>query len=131
MMPLERPMRPERIGSRTAKIGTIQHFRWLRNIVFAILILNVLDAVFTIIWISLGLATEANPFMAEVAHNDPGLFITVKFLLVGFGSFLLWRQRKRPGAVIGIFVVFLAYYFVLLYHLQAMNLNLLAKLLTS
>ena len=124
-------MRPERIGSRTAKIGTLQHFRWLRNIVFAILILNVVDAVFTIIWISAGLATEANPIMADVAHSDPALFVSAKFMLVALGSFLLWRQRKRAGAVIGIFIVFLAYYFVVLYHLQAMNLNLLGRLFAS
>ena len=131
MRPAERPLRPERIGSRTAKIGTIQHFRWLKNIVLATLVLNVLDAIFTVIWISSGLATEANPMMADVAHTDPGLFVTVKLLLVGLGSFLLWQQRKRPGAVIGIFIVFLAYYFVVLYHLQAMNLRLFERLFTS
>src|SRR5262245_58648559 len=113
MRPAERPMPPERIGSRTAKIGTIQHFRWLKNIVFATLILNLLDAIFTLVWISTGAATEANPIMAEVAH-DPGLFVTIKLLLVGLGSLLLWRNRKRGGAVVGIFVVFLVYYFVLL-----------------
>jgi hypothetical protein len=122
MRPAERPMRPERIGSRTAKIGTLQHFRWLKNIVFATLILNVVDAVFTVIWISAGLATEANPMMT-VVHDDPYLFVTVKLMLVGLGSYLLWQQRKRPGAVVGIFIVFLAYYFVVLYHLQAMNLR--------
>ena len=131
MRPAHRPLVQERIGSATAKIGTIQHFRWLKNIVFATLVLNVLDAAFTVLWISTGMATEANPMMADVAHDDPGLFVTVKFLLVGLGSFLLWQQRKRPGAVVGIFVVFLAYYFILLYHLQAMELNLLGRLFTS
>ena len=124
-------MPPERIGSRTAKIGTLQHFRWLRNIVFATLVLNVLDAAFTVAWISAGLATEANPVMADVAHNDPTLFVTVKFLLVGLGSLLLWQQRKRPGAVVGIFLVFLAYYFVVLYHLQAMELRIFERLFGS
>ena len=118
MRPAERPLPPERLGSLTRKIGTLQHFRWLRGIVVATLIMNVLDAVFTVIWISTGAATEANPLLAEVAHNDPGLFVTVKFLLVGLGSILLWRQRKRKGAVIGLFVAFLTYYWILLYHLR-------------
>jgi hypothetical protein len=112
----------ERIGSRTAKIGTLQHFLWLKYIVFATLILNVLDAVFTIIWISTGAATEGNPMMAEVVA-DPGLFVTVKLLLVGSGSVMLWRHRRRAGAVVGIFVVFLTYYFLLLYHLSAVDLR--------
>ena len=38
--------------------------------------------------------------------------------LVSLGTVLLWRNRTRPLAVIGIFLAFLAYYFVLLYHLQ-------------
>ncbi len=121
-------MPPERIGSATAKIGTIQHFRWLKNIVFATLILNVLDAVFTMVWLSTGAATEANPVLADIAEHDPGLFVTVKFLLVALGSLLLWMNRKRPVAVVGIFVAFLVYYGILIYHLQAMNLHLLSRL---
>lgn len=128
MRPAERPSPPERIGTQTQKIGTLQHFRWLKNIVLATLVLNLLDAVFTIIWISTGAATEANPVLAEVAHEDPGLFVTVKFLLVGLGSLLLWRNRKRPGAVVSVFIAFLAYYFLLLYHLSALNLRLLERI---
>ena len=65
--------------------------------------------------------------MKDLAENDPGLFLTVKFLLVGLGTLLLWRFRKERSAVIGIFGGFLAYYMVLLYHLQSMNLRLLRR----
>ena len=50
-----------------------------------------------------------------------------KIALVGMGSFLLWRHRKRPAAGVSIFLVFLTYYVLLLYHLQAMQLNLLSR----
>lgn len=118
----------ERLGSMTRKIGTLQHFRWLKGIVLAILILNVLDAVLTIAWISAGVAEEANPLLADLAHGAPWTFFLVKMALVGLGSLLLWRLRKRPAAVVSIFVGFLAYYFLLLYHLSALELRLLSRL---
>ena len=119
--------REEEGGSITRRIGTVQHFRWLWGIVVTVLILNVLDAVLTFIWVYTGKAEEANPVLKELVQNDPGLFMAVKFLLVGLGSILLWRQRKRPIAVVAIFVGFLVYYFILLYHLQSMNLRLVRR----
>ncbi len=118
---------PERLGSYTRRIGTLQHFRWLKGIVITILVLNVIDAVLTLIWINTGLATEANPLLAELAHKNPAMFVVVKFSLVGLGSWLLWRLRKRRMSVAAIFVAFLAYYFLLLYHLRGMNLRLLER----
>ena len=119
---------PERLGSYTRRIGTLQHFRWLKGIVIAILVLNVLDAVLTLIWIRTGAATEANPLLAQLAHEQPVLFIVVKFALVGLGSWLLWRFRKRPMSVASVFIAFLVYYFLLLYHLRSMNLRLLDRI---
>ncbi len=119
------PVPRERLGSVTRRIGTLQHFRWLRGIAIAIIVLNVFDAVLTLLWIRMGTATEANPILAELAHNNPALFLTVKFSLVGLGSLLLWRFRKRKSAVVAIFVGFLAYYFLLLYHLNSMKVQIL------
>lgn len=116
------------IGPETPKIGTIAHFCWLRGIVKALLVLNVLDAILTIAVISSGQASEANPLMAGLVHSEPVFFAFVKILLVSLGSCLLWRLRQRASAVCAIFVAFLAYYFVLLYHLSAMDLRLLRRL---
>ncbi|MFK7895884.1 MAG: DUF5658 family protein [Myxococcota bacterium] len=102
-------------------IGTAQHFRWLEGIVKATLLLNGIDAVLTLIWIQTGLATEANPVMADLVHHHPVTFVLAKVALVSLGSGLLWRLRTRPLAVIGIFAVFLAYYFLILYHLDYAN----------
>ena len=118
----------ERLGAYTRRIGTIQHFRWLGAIVWATLIFNVIDAVLTLIWISSGRATEANPLMAVLIDQHPVAFLVVKLTLVFLGSTLLWRYRKRPLSVIFIFVAFMLYYFIILYHLNAVEFSLLKTL---
>jgi hypothetical protein len=120
---------PERVGSWTrTRIGTEQQFRWLEWIVRSILVLNVIDAALTLYWVSTGRATEANPLLADLVRDAPITFVLIKTTLVALGSWLLWRRRKKPLAVIGIFSVFLAYYLVLLHHLHGMNLGLLRYL---
>jgi hypothetical protein len=99
-------------------VGTPEQFRWLHGIVKAVLILNLIDAVLTLIWVRGGLATEANTLIDELINESALGFIAIKLSLVGMGSWLLWQQRRRPAAVVGIFTVFLAYYGILLYHLQ-------------
>jgi len=118
----------EKLGTYTRRIGTIQHFKWLGAIVWATLIFNVLDAILTLIWISSGRATEANPLMAVLIEENPFLFVAVKFALVFLGSTLLWRYRKRPLSVIFIFLAFLIYYFIILYHLNAVEFSLISSL---
>jgi formate hydrogenlyase subunit 3/multisubunit Na+/H+ antiporter MnhD subunit len=99
-------------------IGTAEHYSWLHGIVKTVLVLNLLDAVFTLLWVRAGLAREANLMIDRLVEHHAIAFITVKLGLVGMGSWLLWSQRDRPTAVVAIFVAFLVYYLVLLYHLQ-------------
>jgi hypothetical protein len=101
-----------------SRIGTAEHFRWVEGIVKSLLVLNLLDAIFTLFWVRVGLAEEANALMRDLVNNHAVLFVVVKTALVASGSYLLWRRRHRPTAVIGIFAVFIAYYAVLLYHVQ-------------
>jgi hypothetical protein len=98
-------------------VGTPQHFRWLQGIVWVVLALNLADALFTLLWIRGGLASEANPLLHELAHGHPFAFLASKLAVVTLGSLLLWRQRQRPLAVVFIFVAFGLYYAVLLAHL--------------
>ena len=107
---------------QTRWIGEAHHFRWLHAIVKVVLVLNLFDAVFTLLWVYAGLARESNPLIADVLRDSPVLFAVAKVALVGLGSLLLWRNRDRPLAVIGIFVVFLAYYLVFLYHVGYLSL---------
>lgn len=102
-------------------IGTRREFLWLQTIVKTILILNVFDAIMTMIWVSAGSAVEANPFLSGLVNGNLLTFVLVKMALVSLGSLLLWRNRRHPMAVVAIFVAFLAYYFLLLYHLAALR----------
>jgi hypothetical protein len=108
--------------SAPSRIGTPEHFRWLLGIVKVTLGLNLLDAVFTLIWINAGLAREANPLLDEIVQEQPVVFAVVKLGLVAMGSLLLWHYRIRPLAVIGIFVGFLVYYLLMLYHIGFLSL---------
>lgn len=100
------------------RVGTQEHYRWLHGVVKCVLVLNLLDAIFTLLWVRSGLALEANLLIDRLVERHALGFIAVKLGLVGLGSWLLWEHRERPSAVVAIFAVFLAYYLVLLYHVQ-------------
>ncbi len=108
-------------------VGTPQQVRWLGWIVKSVLAMNVLDAFMTLVWIYSGRAVEANLLIRDVAHNHPELFVLAKLLVVAFGSFLLWRLRRSPAAVVGIFLAFIAYYWLVIYHLRALDLQLFRR----
>jgi len=98
-------------------IGTEQHYSWLESIVKSVLVMNLLDAIFTLWWVGTGMATEANAFLRDLVEQ-PLAFVLAKLALVSLGSIFLWRLRDRPLAVIAIFFAFLTYYLVLLHHLR-------------
>ncbi|MBM4371127.1 MAG: hypothetical protein FJ098_05710 [Deltaproteobacteria bacterium] len=99
------------------RVGTDEQIRWLPGLIGAIFILNAVDAVFTVYWV-LGKDTwEANPFMDELLARHPLLFLGVKLFLAAAGSWLLWRYRHRPLAVVGLFGLFIVYYWLLAGHL--------------
>jgi hypothetical protein len=102
-------------------VGTEAQIGWLTGIVKAILVLNLFDAIFTLLWVRAGLATEANEMMATLVNHHAVLFVVTKLGLVSLGSLLLYRYRRRPAAVIAIFIVFVVYYLILLYHLSYSN----------
>ncbi|MGH0028952.1 MAG: DUF5658 family protein [Myxococcota bacterium] len=108
----------ERNPGPASRIGSRQHFRWLEGIVKVTLVLNLVDAVFTLLWVWAGLASEANPLLAELVLEHPIAFVSVKLALVGLGSMLLWWRRQRPLAVVAIFLAFLVYYGILLLHID-------------
>ena len=111
------------IGQRSTplSVGHPREFHWLGGIVKALQILNLLDAVFTLFWVSTGLAKETNVLLQNLVSEDPVLFVVVKISLVSLGSFLLWSRRTRPTAVIALIFVFIVYYYVFLVHLRFMS----------
>jgi hypothetical protein len=113
------------MGADSSTIGTSQHFRWLHGIVQWLVVLNLLDGVFTLVWVQYFYADEYNVMLRDLARGDMVLFMAVKLTLVSLGALFLWRNRSHPLAVVAIFLAFLAYYLVLLYHLQYTTLMLL------
>ncbi len=84
----------------------------------AILVLNALDAILTLLWVQLGWATEANPLLEELAHHEPVAFVATKLALVSLGALLLMRHtglRLTRAAVGGGLV---AYGLVCAFHLS-------------
>ena len=126
MPPSEKLIKEE---SAISRLGSPEHFKWLQGIVKFILVLNLFDAIFTIFWFYAGLAREKNPLLSELLLDYPVIFAIVKFMLVSLGSALLWRYRYRPSAIIAIFVAFMAYYALLIYHIQFFSR--LIRILTS
>ncbi|MFP4070997.1 MAG: DUF5658 family protein [Desulfovibrionales bacterium] len=103
------------------RVGTAEQISWLEGIAKAVIVINLLDGVFTLLWIRMGVATEANVLMRSLAMGYPVLFMVIKLALVSLGTALLWRYRTRPAAAIGLIVIFLVYYTVLLIHVRYMG----------
>jgi hypothetical protein len=109
---------PIRLRGVSLAIGTGEHFRWLHGIAKWLLVLNLLDGVFTLIWVEHFGAGEWNVMMRDLVYESPLLFMLVKLTLVSLGTLFLWRNRSNALAVISLFVAFFAYYLVFLFHLQ-------------
>ena len=89
-------------------------------LVLLILMLNVVDALFTLRHVAYG-ATELNPLMAELLGAGTQRFVAVKHLLVSFGVMIIvLRSERRLArcALAGVLLLFGAvaiYQTVLLY----------------
>ena len=90
---------------------------WLRTAVLAVLLLNLADLVFTMLWVQTGVATEANVLLTGLVERNFVTFALTKMMLVSLGVLLLWRQRRRPLATFGIGLSFVAYNGLFVYHL--------------
>jgi hypothetical protein len=106
------------LRASTFRVSTRRNLRLLNGIVKAIVVLNGIDALLTLFWVRAGLAQEANAFLRTLVDNHAVFFVGAKITLVSLGSLLLWRYRRHPLAVVGLFVVFLVYYIILLHHLR-------------
>ncbi len=89
----------------------------LRVVVVALVVLNLLDAVFTLVWVEAGIAKEANLLLEGILSQSAIGFMLVKMALVSLGVLLLWRHRDRRLAVAGLGVACFAYSSLLVYHL--------------
>lgn len=90
---------------------------WLRLVVLAVVVLNLLDAVLTLVWVNLGVAEEANVLLARVLDRSAVAFMLVKMGLVSAGLAMLWSHRQHKLASIGLVGCFFTYNALLGYHL--------------
>ena len=65
---------------------------WL-IIVGILILLNLIDAFFTLRFNELQLATEANPLMDYLLQIDPRLFFIIKFSLVSLSALFMYSCR--------------------------------------
>jgi hypothetical protein len=83
-----------------------------------VIVLNLLDAIWTLSFVEAGVAAEANPLMSNALGHGPLGFMIVKLTLVSLSVLLLWRLRHRTFAAFGLWSGALAYSLVLAYHLS-------------
>jgi hypothetical protein len=86
-----------------------------------LVVLNLLDAIFTIVYTEVGVATESNPLMDGMLAAHPVVFMIAKLALVSLGVALLWRLRHRRTAAAGLVAASSAYVALLVYHLSAVR----------
>jgi len=101
-----------------AAIENTPPFFWVDFMLRSVLVLNLLDGILTLVWVKQGLAEEANLFLRGLVHNNPVAFILVKISLVSICSLVLWKNKKQPFAVQGLFLVFAIYSAIFLYHMH-------------
>jgi len=82
----------------------------------ALLLLNLADALFTLVFLQLHLAEEANPLMRAAYEGSPVLFLAVKLLLVHAGALLLWVHRAFAVARTALVVAICLYAVIAAYH---------------
>lgn len=85
----------------------------------AVVVLNLFDAMFTLFYTHVGMATESNPLMLQVLSASPIVFMLAKLGLVSLGVMLLWRLRHHRTAVAGLVAASGAYVMLVIYHLSA------------
>ena len=90
----------------------------------ALLILgNLMDALFTYLFLQMNVVSEANPLMAWAYDSSPLSFMLLKLSCVQLGVLVLWLQRHVPAAQLaiqaaaGLYLAVVAYHFTLMVRL--------------
>jgi len=82
----------------------------------ALLVLNVLDGAFTIAFLGLGVAEEANPLMRLAYEQSPLGFMLLKLSVVHAGIGLLWVGRGALAARVALWASVALYAGIVGYH---------------
>ncbi len=93
--------------------------RVIKYLLSSLILLTLFDLVATIYWISSGLATEANPILANAIEKSYIFFAIVKFVFAFTGIYLFDRFKTKRNKLIfdaSILMVFV-YSCVAIWHL--------------
>ena len=82
-----------------------------------LLCLNVMDGLFTLAFIELGMASEANPLMRAAYDVSPLSFMAVKLVVVNAGVLLLTWQRAARVARLALRCAVVLYAMIVVWHL--------------
>src|SRR5262245_65380484 len=88
----------------------------LRGKLAALLVLNLADALFTLSFLQLRVAEEANPIMRAAYAGSPMLFLILKLALVHGGAALLWIHRASAAARAALTAGITLYGAIVIYH---------------
>lgn len=84
---------------------------------FILFLLNIVDGALTIVWVQMGIATEANPIMNFLLQEGPEYMMLFKIVLVGSCITLLWFLRLNRITQIMTTVGMLTYLMIMIVHL--------------
>ena len=65
---------------------------------FLLFVLNLVDAILTIVWVRTGVATESNQLMAGLLDIGNAPFLIVKVAIGTVAAIVLYRSGNRPLA---------------------------------
>ena len=88
-------------------------------LLLSIFLLNILDALFTLLWLQRG-GAEANPFMAFLLEMGEGAFLLQKCFVVGIWLVILLIHKNFRLARIGLYSLGAVYTLVILGHFALM-----------
>lgn len=88
--------------------------------ILCVFLFNAADAVFTSIWLRLGVAKEANPLMNWVYQSwGESTFIIVKIVVCTLALYVLWTLRERILTKLMIIPIMIVYTVVTGLHIWA------------
>ena len=89
----------------------------LKNMLIAIVSLNLFDAIATLTWLDFGFAKEANPLMAPLIDYCPVCFILVKMTIAVTVCLYFWKAKGNRFNEIATRIVFSAYTVLAMWHM--------------
>lgn len=107
-----------------ATIEQVQGAQWASRASFyvspasvALLMLNLMDGLFTLLFLQLGVAEELNPLMRLAYEQSPLVFMFSKLVIVNAGLWLLCLHRRLTASRIAIRAGAVVYGIIVVYHL--------------